>query len=96
MRVIVRVMQLPAIREEEERRSLIQDKEEEEEDMLINEPMKKEKKEEEQEEGGTIIREMKEKAFPLQEIWRQFDKQEEAEGQELIKSMVRGGRGEAK
>ena len=88
MRVIVSGMQLPAIREEEERRSLIQEKEEEEEeeDMLINELTKKDKKEE----GGTIVREMKEKAFPLQEIWCQFDKQEEAEGQELIKSMVRG------
>ena len=77
-------MQLPAIREEEERRSLlIQDKEEEEDDLLIKEPMMKKKQEEE----------VKVKTSPLQEIWHQFEKKEEAEGQELIEEMVRKGDG---
>ena len=72
----MRVMQLPAIREEEERRSLIQDKEEEEDDLLIKEPMMK-KKQEEEEEGVKIVEEVKVKTFPLQEIWHRFEKQEE-------------------
>ena len=88
----MRRMQLPAIREEEERRSLIQDKEEEEEDLLIKEPIKKGEEEKE----GTIVKEVKVKAFPLQEIWHQFDKQEEGDGQELNGEMVRKGGGGSK
>ena len=87
MRVIlrVRVMQLPAIREdsreEEERRSLIQDKEEEQlDDLLIKEPMISKK---EKEGGGDLVKEVK--TFPLQEIWHQFEKQEEADRQELVR-----------
>ena len=81
-------MQLPAIREdsreEEERRSLIQDKEEEQlDDLLIKEPMIMKK---ENEGRGDLVKEVK--TFPLQEIWHQFEKQEEAEGQKT----VRGGR----
>ena len=91
--MIVRRMQLPAIREEEERRSLIQDKEEEEEDdLLIKEPIKKGEEEKE----VTIVKEVKVKAFPLQEIWHQFDKQEEGDGQELNGEMVRKGGGGSK
>ena len=87
MRVIlrVRVMQLPAIREdsreEEERRSLIQDKEEEQlDDLLIKEPMMSKK---EKEGGGDLVKEVK--TFPLQEIWHQFEKHEEADRQEMVR-----------
>ena len=78
-------MQLPAIREEEERRSLIQDKEVGD-GLLIKEPaMKKAKREE----GGELVKNSKRKSFPLQDIWQQFEKQEEEEGQELLEKVMR-------
>ena len=58
--------------------------------------MNKREEEEEEEEGGKKVKEVKVKTFPLQEIWHQFDKQEEGEGQELIGEMVRKGGGGSK
>ena len=80
-------MQLPAIREEEERRSLIQDKEVGD-GLLTKEPIMKKKR---GEEGGNLAMNSKRKSFPLQDIWQQFEKQEEEEGQELLEKVMRKG-----